>query len=341
MRVLITGGAGYIGSHTLVEVLNAGHEVLVVDNFCNSSPQALTRVKTITAKDFGFVELDIRKNHHLNDVLGDFAPDAVIHFAGLKSVGQSVEKPLEYFDTNVLGTINLLKVMRRANCKRLVFSSSAAVYGEPRYLPLDEDHPLASVNPYGRSKLHIEEMLRDQAQADGDMSIALLRYFNPVGAHASGLIGEAPKGVPDNLVPYIAQVAMGWRDLVHVHGGDYDTPDGTGQRDYIHVVDLARAHLAALDWSAEANRCRAFNLGIGTATSVLEMIKTFVKVSGRKIPYAIGPRRPGDVAISFADPIRAKKELNWQATNDIVGMCQSTWSWQETNPSGYIKQDDY
>ncbi len=335
MRVLITGGAGYIGTHTMLEVLGAGHEVCVIDNFSNSAPEALARVKTLSNRSFTFHKADLRDREGLTMHLKAFNPDAVIHFAGLKAVGESVEKPLEYYENNVQGTINLLQAMKAAGCQNIVFSSSATVYGDPDFLPITEDHPLRSTNPYGRSKLHIEEMLRDLAISDPDFTAAILRYFNPVGAHESGRIGEDPSGIPNNLMPMIAQVAVGRRAHVKVFGNDYDTPDGTGVRDYIHVVDLAKAHVAALDWTQSHTGARAFNLGLGQGVSVMEMIDAFAKASGREVPYVNAPRREGDIATCYADPSRAQAELGWKAQIDLAGMCETCWLWQDTNPLGY------
>ena len=332
MRILITGGAGYIGGHTLVEALNAGHEAHVVDNLCNSSVESLARVKQLTNRDFGFTRADIRDGAAMRDVVNDFAPEAVIHFAGLKAVGASVSEPLAYFDNNVAGTLALLGALRDSECRRFVFSSSATVYGDPDYLPIDEAHPLRTTNPYGRTKLQIEGILQDLAASDPAWSIALLRYFNPVGAHPSGRIGEDPVGVPDNLLPFVAQVAVGRRDALSVYGDDYDTPDGTGVRDYIHVTDLARAHLAAIDWTARARGCEAFNLGTGRGVSVLEMVEAFSEASGRPIPVRIAPRRPGDVATCFADARKAEAELGWRAELGLDEMCRSAWNWQSRNP---------
>lgn len=339
MRVLITGGAGYIGTHTMLEVLGAGHDVCVIDNFTNSSPEALERVKTLSNRTFAFSKTDLRDREDLTGRIRDFAPDAVIHFAGLKAVGESVEKPLEYYENNVQGTINLLYAMNASACQNIVFSSSATVYGDPDFLPLTEDHPLRSTNPYGRSKLHIEEMLRDMAGSNPDFTAAILRYFNPVGAHESGRIGEDPNGIPNNLMPMIAQVAVGRREQVKVFGNDYDTVDGTGVRDYIHVVDLANAHVAALDWSLQNTGARAFNLGVGQGVSVMEMIGAFAKASNREIPFQITARRDGDIAACYADPSRAHSELGWKAEIGLAGMCESSWRWQETNPHGYKAED--
>ena len=335
MRVLITGGAGYIGTHTMLEVLGAGHEVCVIDNFCNSAPEALERVKALSNRNFEFHNADMRDRETLTRHLKAFKPDAVIHFAGLKAVGESVKIPLEYYENNVQGTINLLQAMKAADCQKIVFSSSATVYGDPDFLPITEDHPLRATSPYGRNKLHIEEMLRDLATANPDFTTAILRYFNPVGAHESGRIGEDPLGIPNNLMPMIAQAAIGRREKVRVFGNDYDTPDGTGVRDYIHVNDLARAHLAALEWAATNNGSRAFNLGLGQGVSVMEMIAAYAKAIGQDVPYQITDRRAGDIAISYADATRAQAELGWKAELGLADMCTSSWHWQNTNPLGY------
>lgn len=343
MRILITGGAGYIGSHTLVEVLNAGHEACVVDNLSNASEEAVHRVKLLTNRDFGFAQADIRDPEAVASVIGDFEPQAVIHFAALKAVGKSVADPLPYFDNNVYGTIVLLNALKASPCRCFVFSSSATVYGDPDYLPIDECHPLRVTNPYGRTKLQVEGVLEDLARSDPSWSVALLRYFNPVGAHASGMIGEDPNGIPDNLMPFIAQVAVGRREALNVFGDDYPTPDGSGVRDYIHVVDLARAHLAAVDWcvNGQGGRgCEAFNLGTGQGTSVLEMVAAFGRASGREIPTNIAPRRAGDVAAMYADASKAERTFNWQARLGLDDMCQSSWNWQSRNPQGYKRPED-
>jgi UDP-glucose 4-epimerase len=346
VRILITGGAGYIGSHTLVEVLNAGHEACVVDNLCNASEEALRRVKLLTNRDFAFFKADIREPNAMAALIRDFQPEAVIHFAALKAVGKSVADPLPYFDNNVYGTIVLLNALKASSCRRFVFSSSATVYGDPDYLPIDEAHPLRVTNPYGRTKLQMEGVLEDLARSDPFWSIALLRYFNPVGAHASGMIGEDPNGIPDNLMPFIAQVAVGRREALNVFGDDYSTPDGSGVRDYIHVVDLARAHLAAVDWCAEGQEsegqgrgCEAFNLGTGQGTSVLEMAAAFGRACGHEIPVRIAPRRAGDVAAMYADSSKAERTFNWVAELDLDDMCQSSWNWQSNNPQGYARRD--
>jgi UDP-glucose 4-epimerase len=345
MRILITGGAGYIGSHTLLEVLKAGHEVQVVDNLCNSHAEALARVKQLANRDFGFAEADIRDAERMGTIVRDFAPEAVIHFAALKAVGRSVADPLPYFDNNVYGTIVLLNALKASDCRSFVFSSSATVYGDPDYTPIDEGHPLRVTNPYGRTKLQMEGVLEDLARSDPSWSIALLRYFNPVGAHASGRIGEDPNGIPDNLMPFIAQVAVGRLPALNVFGDDYDTIDGTGVRDYIHVTDVARAHLAAVDWCAggdagKGRGCEAFNLGTGRGTSVLEMVAAFSKACGREIPLNIAPRRPGDVATLFADPGKAGRIFGWRAAFGVEEMCASSWNWQSGNPRGYGPDPD-
>jgi len=312
MRILVTGGAGYIGSHTLIELLGAGHDAHVVDSFANSSPEALARVRRLSNRDFGVTRADIRDGQAMAAAVRGFDPEAVIHFAGLKVVGASVTDPLGYFDVNVGGTVTLLRALQGSACRRFVFSSSAIVYGDPDYLPIDEAHPLRTTNPYGRSKLQIEEMLTDLAASDPAWSVALLRYFNPVGAHASGLIGEDPADIPNNLMPRVTEVATGRRARLTVFGDDFPTPDGTGVRDFIHVVDLARAHLVALNWTARASGCEAFNLGTGRGTSVLELVAAFRRASGQAIPFVVGPRRPGDVAACWADPARAARELGYE-----------------------------
>lgn len=335
MRALVTGGAGYVGSHTLVDLLAAGHQAFVVDNLSQSSKESLARVRQLTNRDFDFCEADVRDFDAMTRIVNEFAPEVAIHFAGLKAVGDSVTRPLDYFDNNVGGSLTLLRALAGSACRRFVFSSSATVYGEPLYLPIDEAHPLHSTNPYGRSKLHVEGMLEDLAASDPDWSIALLRYFNPIGAHPSGRIGEDPAGVPNNLLPYVAQVAVGRRPALRVFGSDYGTPDGTGVRDYIDVGDLARAHVAAVDWTVGRSGCEAFNLGVGQGVSVLEMVRAFAVVSGREIPVEMAPRRAGDVASCFADPGKAARTLGWRATRDVVEMCRCAWRWQSQNPDGY------
>ena len=336
MNILVTGGAGYIGSHTCVALLEAGFSVTVFDNFCNSHPEALARVERITGKKLRLVRGDVRDRAALAGALRESGANAVIHFAGLKAVGESVEKPLFYYDNNVLGTLRLLEAMDECHVKTLVFSSSATVYGDPQYLPLTEDHPLSATNPYGRSKLIVEEMLRDVFQSDPSWRFGLLRYFNPVGAHASGLIGEDPQGIPNNLLPFIAQVAVGRREFLNVWGDDYPTPDGTGVRDYIHVVDLALGHLKALArLQGPAAECLTVNLGTGAGYSVLEMVRAMEQASGKAVPYRIGPRRPGDVAACYAEPKRAQELLGWQAARGLEAMCADAWRWQCGNPTGY------
>lgn len=332
--ILVTGGAGYIGSHTCVELLNAGHDVVVFDNFSNSHPEALRRVQTITGKTLQVVEGDIRDQAALEEVIRRFGCTAVVHFAGLKAVGESVEQPLEYYDNNVIGTHRLLQAMGNCGVKTMVFSSSATVYGEPQFLPLTEDHPLSATNPYGRTKLFIEEMLRDLYRSDPTWRIGILRYFNPVGAHESGLIGEDPQGIPNNLMPFVAQVAIGRRDSLKVWGNDYPTPDGTGVRDYIHVVDLASGHLKALARLIEP-QCIAINLGTGRGYSVLDVINAFSRVGNCPVPYEVAPRRPGDVAACYADPSFAETQLGWKAEKDLDLMCLDAWRWQSNNPIGF------
>lgn len=335
MAILVTGGAGYIGSHTCVELLEAGEQVVVLDNFCNSSPEALRRVGAITGREVTCIEGDLRDAACLARVFAQHDIEAVIHFAGLKAVGESVAKPLLYYDNNVIGTIRLLEAMREAGVRRLVFSSSATVYGDPQRLPLTEDHPLSATNPYGQSKLMIENILRDMARSEAGWRIALLRYFNPVGAHASGTIGEDPQDIPNNLMPFVAQVAVGAREQLNVFGGDYPTPDGTGVRDYIHVVDLAVGHLRALERLRREDGLFAVNLGTGTGYSVLEMVRAFEAASGRKVAYRIVDRRPGDIASCYADPSLAYELLGWRATRGIEAMCADAWRWQSANPQGF------
>lgn len=335
LRVLLTGGAGYIGSHTAVECLAAGHEVVVLDNLSNSSVKSLERVEQIAGRSLAFVEGDIRDRPAVRALFGHHTIDAVVHFAGLKAVGESVGKPLLYYDNNVGGSIALFEEMAAAGVKSVVFSSSATVYGDPETVPVTEDFPLSATNPYGRSKLVIEEMLRDVARADAAWNVALLRYFNPVGAHASGLIGEDPRGVPNNLMPYVAQVAGGRRPHLNVFGGDYPTPDGTGVRDYIHVVDLARGHVAALDRLSQLGGVGVWNLGTGRGVSVLDMVRAFEAASGRRVPYRIAARRAGDVAQCWADPSNAARDLGWRAEHGLERMCEDAWRWQRDNPEGY------
>lgn len=335
MRILVTGGAGYIGSHTCVELLMAGYEVVVLENFSNSHPEALRRVEQITGRKLTLVEEDIRNQTVIETTLRKHRCMAVIHFAGLKSVGESVEKPLTYYDSNVVGTHRLLSAMQNCGIDTLVFSSSATVYGEPNCLPVTEDHPLSATTPYGRSKLIVEDMLRDLWRANSQSRIAILRYFNPVGAHESGLIGEDPQVVPNNLMPYVAQVAVGRREYLNIWGSDYPTPDGTGVRDYIHVVDLARAHLKALE-KLHSPLCLTVNLGTGVGYSVLDVVKAFESASGQRVPYRLSHRRPGDVAACYADPTLANTLLGWRTERGLQTMCVDHWRWQSRNPRGYI-----
>lgn len=337
MDILITGGAGYIGSHTCVELLNAGHRVVVFDNLSNSKKVSLERVEVITGKKVDFILGDLRVKDDISAAFQNHSIDAVIHFAGLKAVGESVATPLAYYQNNIAGTLNLLEAMQAGNIKQLVFSSSATVYGDPEELPIKEGFPLSATNPYGRSKLVIEEMLGDLYHADTSWDISILRYFNPVGAHESGTIGEDPAGMPNNLMPYIAQVASGRLDRLSVFGGDYDTKDGTGVRDYIHVVDLANGHLKALERLSDHPGLMVHNLGTGQGYSVLDMVHAFEKASGRGVEYVITDRRQGDIAACYADPLKAKNELNWQADKGLKEMCRDTWFWQKNNPQGYIE----
>ncbi|MBE0696590.1 MAG: UDP-glucose 4-epimerase GalE [Anaerolineaceae bacterium] len=335
MRILVTGGAGYIGSHTSLELLNAGYDVVVVDNLINSKVESLRRVQELTGRSLTFHQVDLLDKLALEAVFDEAAVDAVIHFAGLKAVGESVSIPLRYYHNNITGTLILCEVMLAHGVKNLVFSSSATVYGAPETVPIREDFPLSATNPYGRTKLMIEEILRDLGQADPTFNVALLRYFNPVGAHASGQIGEDPNGIPNNLMPYVAQVAVGKLPYLRVFGGDYPTPDGTGVRDYIHVVDLANGHLKALEKLKANPGVQAYNLGTGQGYSVLEVVAAFEEMSGKPIPYQVVERRPGDVAASYADPTRAQTELNWSAKRGIADMCADSWRWQSQNPNGY------
>ena len=335
MTILVTGGAGYIGTHTLVELLNAGNDVIVLDNLSNSSIEALNRVERITGKSVIFYQGDILNKALLQKVFNDHAIDSVIHFAGLKAVGESVAKPLKYYENNVTGTLILCQVMAEFKVKNLVFSSSATVYGDPASLPITEDFPTGATNPYGQSKLMVEHILADVHNADPSWNIVRLRYFNPVGAHASGLIGEDPNDIPNNLMPFIAQVAVGKRTALSVFGNDYPTHDGTGVRDYIHVVDLANGHLKALAKLATKPGLVTYNLGTGQGYSVLDMVHAFEKACGNTIAYQIAPRRPGDIAACYADPTHAREDLGWQATHTIADMANSSWHWQSTNPNGY------
>ena len=335
MKILVTGGAGYIGSHTCIELIKSGYEVVVVDNLCNSSLESLKRVESLVDCNIPFHRADVRDKAAITQVFEQYSIDGVIHFAGLKAVGESVEKPIEYYDTNVGGTFILADVMREFDCKTFVFSSSATVYGDPYTVPIKEDFPLSVTNPYGRSKLMVEEFLKDIFIADDSWHIALLRYFNPVGAHKSGLIGEDPNDIPNNLMPYISQVAVGNLENLSVFGGDYDTPDGTGVRDYIHVVDLAKGHVKALQALEDKPQVLTINLGTGIGHSVLDVVKAFEKASGKDVPYKIVNRRPGDIATCYADPSYAAKILDWKAKYELDEMCEDTWRWQSLNPDGY------
>ena len=334
-KILVTGGAGYIGSHTLIVLIKSGYDVLVFDNFCNSSKESISRVEKLVNRTITVVEGDIRNRVDLQKIFTEYEIDSVIHFAGLKAVGESVEKPLTYYDTNVNGTAVLCEVMAKNGCKKIIFSSSATVYGDPASTPILENFPLFATNPYGRSKLMVEEILRDVYISDKEWKIVLLRYFNPVGAHESGTIGEDPNGIPNNLMPFIAQTAVGKREFLSVFGDDYDTIDGTGVRDYIHVVDLAQGHVNALDRIQTFTKPLTVNLGTGKGYSVLEMVKSFEKASGREIAYKIAERRAGDIATCFANPDYAKKVLDWEAIRGIEEMCIDTWRWQSNNPNGY------
>lgn len=333
--VLVTGGAGFIGSHTSVELLNAGYDIIILDNFVNSKPESLKRIKELTGKDFKFYQADIRDEEAMTKVFAENKIDAVIHFAGLKSVPQSVKEPLNYYDNNIAGTVCLCRVMDKAGCKKLVFSSSATVYGSKNPSPLREDMPTGgTTNPYGTTKYFIEQILQDLCVSDSEWGVSILRYFNPIGAHKSGRIGEDPNGIPGNLMPYITQVAIGKLECLNVCGNDYPTPDGTGVRDYIHVVDLALGHIKALDRLLKVKGCEVYNLGTGKGYSVLDVVKAFEKASGIKINYRIDPRRAGDVACCYADATKAKEVLGWQAKYDIDDMCADSWRWQSQNPNG-------
>ncbi len=335
MNILVTGGAGYIGSHTCVQLLNDGYDVVVVDNLCNSCEESLERVEQITGKKVKFYNIDMVDKDKLETVFVENKFDAAIHFAGLKAVGESVEIPMRYYHNNLYSTINLCELMSKYGVKKLVFSSSATVYGKPHTVPITEDFPLSCTNPYGRTKLMIEDILRDLAVADKEWDIALLRYFNPVGAHESGLIGEDPKGIPNNLMPFITQVAIGKRPYVHVFGNDYDTPDGTGVRDYIHVVDLANGHLRALEKISNPVGLVTYNLGTGHGYSVLEMIRAFGKACGKEIDYKIEARRPGDIDACYANPDKARNEIGFVAEKTLDDMCRDSWNWQQKNPNGF------
>lgn len=335
MAVLVTGGAGYIGSHTCIEMIKAGYDVVVVDNLDNSNRESLNRVEKIVGKKVKFYENDVRDKDALRKIFSENKIEAVIHFAGLKAVGESVAKPIEYYDNNLISTIYLLEVMREFDVKKFVFSSSATVYGVAKEMPLKEGMPTGAINPYGRTKLFIEEILRDLYVSDNTWGIAILRYFNPIGAHESGTIGEDPKGIPNNLMPYIAQVAVGRREQLHVFGNDYNTVDGTGVRDYIHVCDLAVGHVKAVDWALKNEKCDEFNLGTGNGTSVLQLKDAFQSASGVEIPFVIDPRRPGDPDEVYADAAKALDVLGWKAEFGVEKMCADTWNWQKNNPNGY------
>ncbi len=335
MTILVTGGAGYIGSHTCIELLNQGHKVVVVDNLVNSHSESLQRVEELTGKNIPFYAVDLSNEAEITNVFSEHSIEAVIHFAGLKAVGESVEQPIRYYDNNIRSTLVLCKLMQSFSVKHLVFSSSATVYGLAESNPIPETAPLSATNPYGRTKLFIEYILNDWITTFDGASVALLRYFNPVGAHASGRIGEDPQGIPNNLMPYITQVAAGRREKLSIFGNDYDTVDGTGVRDYIHVVDLAMGHVKALDALIHLTGSHVYNLGTGNGTSVLELVQAFQQATGQPIPYEISARRPGDVATCFADSSKAERELNWKAVRGIVEMCRDSWKWQKENPNGY------
>lgn len=336
MNILLTGGAGYIGSHTIIELDNAGHSVVVVDNLVNSNPESLRRVAKIIGKEIPFYNVDVRDKEALSKVFDENKFDAVIHFAGLKAVGESVSKPLEYYHNNMTGTFILLDVMRQHGCKNIIFSSSATVYGDPAIIPITEECPKGHcTNPYGQTKSMLEEVLMDVQKADPEWNVVLLRYFNPIGAHQSGMIGENPNGIPNNLMPYITQTAVGIRKELGIYGNDYDTPDGTGVRDYIHVCDLASGHVAALKAIKRNSGLAIYNLGTGHGYSVLDVVNAFMKVNDVNVPYVIKPRRPGDIATCYCNPAKAKAELGWQAQYGIEEMCRDSWNWQKNNPNGY------
>lgn len=335
MNILVTGGAGYIGSHTTIELINEGYEVIIADNLCNSSSIVIDRIEEITGKKVKFYEIDTRDQKKLRKIFEENKIDAVIHFAALKAVGESVEKPLDYYNNNLVNTITVLELMREFGVDKFVFSSSATVYGSPKSCPIKEDFPLSTTNPYGNTKLMIEDILRDICKVNKDFNVAILRYFNPIGAHESGLIGEEPNGIPNNLMPYITKVAIGQLKELSVFGDDYDTPDGTGVRDYIHVVDLAIGHVKALEKLNQNPGLVTYNLGTGRGYSVLDLVKAFENASGVKIPYKIVGRRAGDIAMCYADPTKAEKELGWLAKYDVNKMCKDSWNWQSKNPNGY------
>ncbi|MCL1950273.1 MAG: UDP-glucose 4-epimerase GalE [Turicibacter sp.] len=335
MAVLVTGGTGYIGSHTVIQLVNAGENVIILDNLSNSSAKVLDRIQQITGKEIKFYQKDLRNVAEIEEVFQGEKIDSVIHFAALKAVGESVAKPLEYYSNNLTGTLNLLQVMKKYGVRNFVFSSSATVYGNPASNPITEDFPLSTTNPYGATKLMIEDVLRDMCKADATWNVAILRYFNPVGAHISGLIGEEPSGIPNNLMPYITKVAVGKLEALSIFGDDYETSDGTGVRDYIHVEDLADGHLKALDKLAGNPGLVTYNLGTGNGYSVLDLVNAFSKASGKEIPYKIADRRPGDIAACYANPSKAEQELGWKAKFDVQAMCEDSWRWQEGNPEGY------
>jgi UDP-glucose 4-epimerase len=335
MHILVTGGAGYIGSHTVLQLLNKNYRVIVIDNLYNSSQESLKRVEQLTGKKIIFYKIDLRDKNKLEEIFKQNKIDAVMHFAGLKAVAESVTKALEYYDNNLVGTVRLLNIMQKYDVKTIIFSSSACVYGDPDNVPIKETAPLRPTNPYGQTKLMIEQILKDLSATNNDWRITSLRYFNPIGAHKSGKIGEDPNGIPNNLLPYISQVAIGKLDKVHIFGNNYPTPDGTGVRDYIHVIDLANAHIAALKKPGEINEYRVFNVGTNSGTSVLEMISTFKKACGKDLPFIIENRRPGDVAECYADCLKINQELGWQANKTIEQACDDAWAWQSKNPSGY------
>lgn len=335
MNILVTGGAGYIGSHTCVELLNAGYDIVVLDNLSNSSEKSLEAIKALTGKDFPFYKVDMLDYEGMEKVFKENKIDSIIHFAGLKAVGESTQIPIKYYHNNITGTLHMLDLMEKYDVNNVVFSSSATVYGMPKTVPITEDFPLSTTNPYGSTKLMIEQIMTDVQKANPKLSVTLLRYFNPIGAHKSGTMGEDPKGIPNNLLPYVAQVAVGKLEKVHVFGNDYPTSDGTGVRDYIHVVDLALGHLKAIEKKSNIPGVHIYNLGTGNGYSVLEIIKAFSKACGKELPYQIDPRRPGDIAECYADPAKAKNELDWEATRGIEEMCEDSWRWQKNNPNGY------
>ena len=336
MKILVTGGTGFIGSHTAVELLNAGHEVIIIDNLSNSNANVVKRITEITEKDVEFYNIDVRNYDDLDEICSQYQFDCCIHFAGLKAVGESVANPILYYDNNVVGTINLLKILNKNNCKNIIFSSSATVYGIPEFVPITENHPIGNAtNPYGQTKIITERILTDLYNADNSWNIVLLRYFNPIGAHKSSKIGENPYGIPNNLMPYITQVAIGKREYLNIFGNDYDTKDRTCIRDYIHVVNLAKGHVASLKNIAQNKGLSTYNLGTGNGYSVLDVVKTFEKASGVTIPYKFAPRREGDITTNYADSSKAQIELGWKPENNLEDMCRDSWNWQKNNPNGY------